>query len=106
MSETVAACRAELTKIGRLRGTSATLLLFVVVSVLVGVLEGASSRVAIDSHSRLLRSDFTPEQAGLDGILYGQLALIVFGVLIVAGEYTSGMMRVSLLAIPSRGRLY
>jgi ABC-2 type transport system permease protein len=106
MSETTAACRAEFTKIRRLRSTIVTLGLFVAVSVLVGALDGASSRSAIDSHSPLLRSDFTPEQAGLDGILYGQLALIVFGVLIVAGEYTSGMMRVSLLAIPRRGRLY
>ncbi|MDQ0907151.1 hypothetical protein QFZ22_003136 [Streptomyces canus] len=35
-----------------------------------------------------------------------KLALIVFGVLVVTGEHTSGMMRVSLLAAPRRGRLY
>ncbi|MDX3133910.1 ABC transporter permease [Streptomyces europaeiscabiei] len=106
MSETVAAIRAEFTKLRGVRGTLVALLLFAPVSVLIGALGGWSAKGAIESDSPGLRSDFTPEQAGLDGILYGQLALIVFGVLIVSSEYASGMMRVSLLAVPRRGRLY
>ncbi|MFE0377467.1 ABC transporter permease [Streptomyces inhibens] len=106
MSETVAAIRAEFTKLRGVRGTFIALLLFVPVSVLIAALGGWSARGAIESDSPGLRSDFTPQQAGLDGILYGQLALIVFGVLIVSSEYASGMMRVSLLAVPRRGRLY
>ncbi|GCB43194.1 ABC transporter permease [Streptomyces sp. NL15-2K] len=106
MSETVAAIRAEFTKLRGVRGTFIALLLFVPVSVLIAALGGWSTKGAIESDSPGLRSDFTPEQAGLDGILYGQLALIVFGVLIVSSEYASGMMRVSLLAVPRRGRLY
>ncbi|MDX3548217.1 ABC transporter permease [Streptomyces europaeiscabiei] len=106
MAETVAAIRAEVTKLRGVRGTLVALLLFVPVSVLIAALGGWSAKGAIESDSPGLRSDFTPEQAGLDGILYGQLALIVFGVLIVTSEYTSGMMRVSLLAVPRRGRLY
>ena len=106
MADTVAACRAELSKVLGIRSTLAALVIFAAFSVLVGALEGSSSRSAIARHSPLLRSDFTPQQAGLDGILYGQLALIVFGVLVVAGEYSSGMMRTSLLAVPRRGRLY
>ncbi|MET8830113.1 ABC transporter permease [Streptomyces sp. NPDC004610] len=106
MSETAAAIRAEITKLRGIRGTFVALLLFVPVSVCIGALGGWSAKGAIESDSPGLRSDFTPEQAGLDGILYGQLALLVFGVLIVSSEYASGMMRVSLLAVPRRGRLY
>ncbi|MGC9437470.1 hypothetical protein [Streptomyces sp. WG5] len=106
MSETAAAVRAEFTKLLGIRGTLAALLLFAPFSLLIAALGGWSAKGAIESDSPGLRPDFTPQQAGLDGVLYGQLALIVFGVLIVSSEYTSGMMRVSLLAVPRRGRLY
>jgi ABC-type transport system involved in multi-copper enzyme maturation permease subunit len=106
VSETLAAVRAETTKLRGIRGTQLALLLFALVSILVAALDGWSAKGALESDNPGLRSDFTPQQAGLDGILYGQLALIVFGVLVVTSEYTSGMMRVSLLAVPRRGRLY
>ncbi|MFE1955182.1 ABC transporter permease [Streptomyces sp. NPDC059524] len=106
MSETVAAVRAEFTKVRAVRATCLALLLFVPLSVLIAALDGWSAKSAIESDSGMLRDGFTAQQAGLDGILYGQLALIVFGVLVVSTEYSSGMMRVSLLAVPRRGRLY
>jgi ABC-2 type transport system permease protein len=106
VSETLAAVRAETTKLRGIRGTQLSLLLFALISILVAALDGWSAKGALESGNPGLRADFTPEQAGLDGILYGQLALIVFGVFVVAGEYGSGMMRVSLLAVPRRGRLY
>lgn len=106
VSETVAAVRAEVTKLPGARGAFAALLVFAPFSLAIAALGGWSAKGAIESGNPGLRSDFTPEQAGLYGILYGQLALIVFGVLAVSGEYTSGMMRVSLLAVPRRGRLY
>ncbi|MFE6908572.1 ABC transporter permease [Streptomyces erythrochromogenes] len=106
MSELVAAVRAEFTKVRGVRSTFLALLLFAPVSILVAALDGWSARGALESNSPMLRDGFTAQQAGLDGILYGQLALIVFGVLVVAGEYGSGMMRVSLLAVPRRGRLF
>jgi len=106
MSETLAAVNAETTKLRGIRGTQLSLLLFALISILVAALDGWSAKGALESGNPNLRADFTPQQAGLDGILYGQLALIVFGVLVVAGEYTSGMMSVSLLAVPRRGRLY
>ncbi|WP_059005879.1 ABC transporter permease [Streptomyces specialis] len=106
MSETAAAIRAEFTKVWCVRGTFAALLLFAPISVLVAALDGWSARSALESGNSQLRDGFTPEQAGLDGVLYGQLALIAFGVLVFTNEYGSGMMRVSLLAVPRRGRLY
>ncbi|MFE0130799.1 ABC transporter permease [Streptomyces sp. NPDC059037] len=106
MAETLAAVRAEFTKVRGVRGTFLALLLFIPLSLLVAALDGWSARSALESDRGMLRDGFTAEQAGLDGILYGQLALIVFGVLVVSSEYGSGMMRVSLLAVPRRGRLY
>ncbi|WP_404868615.1 ABC transporter permease [Kitasatospora griseola] len=106
MPETLAALRGELVKLRRVRGTFLALLLFAPVSLGIGALDGVSARSALDAHNPLLRADFTPEQTGLDGIQYGQLALIVFAVLAVAGEYGSGLLRTSLLAVPDRGRLY
>ncbi|MFE4359778.1 MULTISPECIES: ABC transporter permease [Streptomycetaceae] len=106
MSETAAAMRAEFTKLRGVRGTFVALLLFAPASLFLSALGGWSARKAIESDNPLLRSDFTPEQTGMDGVLYGQLALIVFAVLLVSSEYSSGMMRVSLLAVPRRGRLY
>ncbi|OIJ94239.1 ABC transporter permease [Streptomyces colonosanans] len=106
MSETFAAVSAETIKLRGIRGAHLSLLLFALVSILIAALDGWSAKGALDSGNPSLRADFTPQQAGLVGVLYGQLALIVFGVLVVTSEYTSGMMRVSLLAVPRRGRLY
>jgi hypothetical protein len=57
-------------------------------------------------HSTFVRPDFSPADAGFVGFAYGQLCLVVFAVLIVAGEYTSGSIRSSLIAVPVRGLLY
>ena len=43
-----------------------------------------------------------PTQVSLRGIYLGQLALGVLGVLVVSGEYATGMIRASLTAIPHR----
>jgi len=43
-----------------------------------------------------------PTQVSLRGIYLGQLAIGVLGVLVVSGEYTTGMIRASLTAHPRR----
>lgn len=106
MTENFAAMRAELTKLRSARGALIALLLFALVSIAVGALDGWSARQAIRTHSPLLASGFTPEQAGTVGVLYGQVALIAFGVLVVTNEYRTGMIRLSLLAMPRRGQFY
>ncbi|MBD0670745.1 ABC transporter permease [Streptomyces sp. CBMA156] len=95
--------RAELTKIGTVRSTLVPLAAALVTSVGIGVVNGASARSAIDRGSHLLRSDFDPLDAGFVGVQFGQLALIAFAVLLIGGEYGSGMVRTSLTAVPSRG---
>jgi ABC-2 type transport system permease protein len=106
VGETTAAMNAEFTKLRSVRGTVVSLTLFALVSIGVAALDGWSAGHAIATHSRLLRSGFTPEQAGFDGILYGQVAIIAFGVLVVTSEYGSGMIRLSLLAVPRRGQFF
>ncbi|MER7580188.1 ABC transporter permease [Kitasatospora sp. NPDC097691] len=101
-----AVVRAELTKIGTVRSSLVPLLIALVVSVGIGVLNGASARSAIDRNSSLLRPDFNPVDAGFVGVQFGQLALIAFAALMVCTEYGSGMIRTSLAAVPSRGLLY
>ncbi|MGC0420945.1 ABC transporter permease subunit [Embleya sp. AB8] len=50
--------------------------------------------------------NFSPLMAGLYGVTLGQLALVVFGVLLVGSEYSSGSIRGSLTAVPRRGMFY
>jgi len=102
----VAASRAEFTKLRSMRSTLVTLSLFFPVSIGIGALEGWSVRGAIASHSPMLIPDFSAAQAGFDGVLIGQLALIVFSVLLVTSEYGSRMIGLSLLAVPRRGHFY
>src|ERR1700704_1085440 len=106
MRTLVAASRAEFTKLRSMRSILVALSLFFPISLGIGALEGWSARGAIASHSPMLRSDFSAAQAGFDGVLIGQLALIVFSVLLVTSEYGSRMIGLSLLAVPRRGHFY
>lgn len=102
----LALLRAEFTKLRTLRSVLAVLALVVLVSVGFGLLTGFGARAALDSNDPRLVRDFNPQEAGFDGILYGQVPMIVFGVLLVTGEYSSGMIGMSLLAVPRRTRFY
>src|ERR1700682_1984411 len=103
MRDLLAAASAEFTKLRSIRSTLVALSLFFPISIGIGVLEGWSVRGAIASHSPALRPDFSAAQVGFDGVLYGQLALIVFSVLLVTSEYGSRMIGLSLIAVPGRG---
>jgi len=101
-----AAIRAEFVKMRSLRSAAITLALVAVISLGISALGGWSYRHAIATHSPSLAPGFTASGAGFDGILYGQLAAIVFAVLLVTCEYGSGMIKLSLLAMPRRGGFY
>jgi len=106
IKDLVAASRAEFTKLRSMRSTLVTLSLFFPISIGIGALEGWSVRGAIASHSPMLIPDFSAAQAGFDGALIGQLALIVFSVLLVTSEYGSRMIGLSLIAVPRRLHFY
>ncbi|MFF8017395.1 ABC transporter permease [Streptomyces sp. NPDC007929] len=95
--------RSEWTKIRSVASTVWTLSLVVVVTVALGMLIAALSKNEFDSMSARDRAEFDPTFISFAGMSLGQLAMIVFGVLVVSNEYSTGMIRSSLAAVPQRG---
>ncbi|MYR47423.1 ABC transporter permease [Streptomyces sp. SID5910] len=95
--------RSEWTKIRSVASTVWTLSLAVVVTVALGMLISALSKNEFGDMSRRDQLSFDPTFVSFAGMSLGQLAMIVFGVLVVANEYSSGMIRTSLAAVPQRG---
>ncbi|WP_438485820.1 ABC transporter permease [Streptomyces sp. S186] len=95
--------RSEWTKIRSVRSTVWTLGVAVVVTLVVGVLICTLARKDFDSMPDERRLAFDPTAISFAGMGLGQLALIVFGVLVVSNEYSTGMIRASLAAVPQRG---
>jgi len=97
--------RSEWTKFWSLRSTWWTLLIAVVVTI------GFATLVAWGGSHGL--KDMTPQQrATLDvtnlataGVAFGQLAMAVLGVLMVAGEYSTGGIKTTFVAVPQRLRV-
>ncbi|MFF9560727.1 ABC transporter permease [Streptomyces albus] len=103
---TVAAIRAEWTKVRTLRSMVAVLVGTFVASVGLAVLSGASVSRALRADNGMVRADFNPVDSGFNIVWYTQLGMVAFGVLLMSGEFGSGMIRVSLAAVPQRWRLY
>jgi ABC-2 type transport system permease protein len=102
-----AVLRSEWTKLRTLRSTVWMLALTFLISVGLAVASGASVRAAYQNgNAALVRPDFDPVYSGFVGLLYGQLALIAFGCLLVTTEYGSGTIRATIAAVPQRGLAY
>ncbi|MGC9540796.1 ABC transporter permease [Streptomyces sp. UG1] len=95
--------RSEWTKIRSVASTVWTLSLAVVVTIALGILISALSKNEFDNMSRRDQLSFDPTFISFAGMSLGQLAMIVFGVLVVSNEYSTGMIRSSLAAVPQRG---
>ncbi|HTT89681.1 MAG TPA: ABC transporter permease [Acidimicrobiales bacterium] len=91
---------SEWTKIRTLRSTLFTLAATVVLVVGVSALISYEASVNYSP----LSGPWDPTAASLSGLLIGQLTIAVLGVLVITGEYTTGMIRTSLAAVPRRGR--
>ncbi|MFE1316984.1 ABC transporter permease [Kitasatospora phosalacinea] len=99
-----AVAQSEWTKIRSVRSTVWSLASVFLITVALGL--------AISLVARNNVSDFTEDGRPFDatavsfiGVGFGRLAIVVFGVLAVGNEYSSGMIRVSLAAVPQRGTL-
>ncbi|MGW2344851.1 ABC transporter permease subunit [Streptomyces sp. NPDC001661] len=95
--------RSEWTKIKSVNSTALTLGLAVLVSVGLGMLISALTNNEFDKMSTGDKLTFDPTFISFSGLTLGQLAMLVFGVLVVASEYSTGMIRTSLAAVPQRG---
>lgn len=97
---------AELTKIVTLRSTVWSLVPAFVVTVGISALVALSFRTSLPRQPADRQAAFDPLFATFYGVTLGQLAMVVFGVLVVGAEYRSGTIRASLLAVPRRGLWY
>lgn len=89
--------RAEWTKARTVRSTWWSLTVSAVLCLGLAVLLGVQMAAAND------RMSGTAAQLAFYPLLVGQIALVVFGVLLVSAEYTTGTIRASLAAVPRRG---
>ncbi|MFE2987272.1 ABC transporter permease [Streptomyces sp. NPDC059262] len=95
--------RSEWTKIRSVASTVWTLGLAAVLTIALGVLISILSRNEFNNMNARDRLSFDPTFISFAGMSLGQLAMIVFGVLVVSNEYSTGMIRTSLAAVPQRG---
>lgn len=102
----VAAVRAEWVKIRTVRSTVWSLLLTFALCAGLSLLFGLTLRGGFDRMDQEARANFDPVLAGFYSLTLGQIALVVFGVLLVSSEYGSGSIRASLTAMPRRGIFY
>ncbi|MDX3748478.1 ABC transporter permease [Streptomyces sp. AK08-02] len=94
---------SEWAKLWSLRSTWITLGLGLLFLVAFGLIAASRYRSGIDSGN--LDSDFADSSTvslSLFGTNFAQLALGVLGVLVTAGEYSTGMIRSTLAAVPRR----
>ncbi|MCP3757097.1 ABC transporter permease [Streptomyces sp. TBY4] len=103
MSAFSAVLQSEWTKIRTVASTSWTLAIAFLVTVGFGAAFCALVNATFDDMSELERATFDPTLLSFTGMGFGQLAIIVFGVMVVSTEYSSGMIRTSLAAVPRRG---
>ncbi|MFC1417233.1 ABC transporter permease [Streptacidiphilus cavernicola] len=96
---------SEWTKIKTVRSTVVTLLSAFVVTVGLGAVICLVTNAQWNSMSDHDKLTFDATNTSFSGIFLGQLAVIVFAVLVVGNEYSSGMIRVTLAAVPQRATL-
>lgn len=93
---------SEWIKMRSLRSTAFTLLAGVFAMIAIGWIVGAAtnshwSRMAADERAR-----FSAIDSSLAGYHLAQLAVGVLGVLLISGEYATGMIRATFSAVPTR----
>ena len=97
--------RSEWTKLRSVRSTFWALTVTVVLGIALGA---AISAVAAHGYAKSSASgklSWDPTALSLDGMAIASLAIAVLGVLCISSEYSSGMIRTSLIAVPKRGRV-
>jgi ABC-type transport system involved in multi-copper enzyme maturation permease subunit len=94
--------RSEWTKLTSLRSTVWTLLAAVVVTIGLGDLICLAVVANWDHASVKDKLTFQPVLQSLTGAYFSQIAIGVLGVMLITGEYSTGMIRTSLGSVPRR----
>ena len=94
--------RSEWTKLHSLRSTRWSLAAAVFLTIAFPILFAAVTASHWNSMSPGERADRNPLDIALAGVNVSQLAIAVLGVLIITGEYSTGMIRASFSAVPKR----
>lgn len=92
------ALASEWTKIRSVRSTVWALVAMFITSVGIGGLVGVGVNTADHAVMAVLAPNFF-------GLMFGQLAIITLGVLVITSEYTTGMIRTTMTACPQRSRV-
>jgi hypothetical protein len=93
---------SEFTKFRSLRSTMWTLLAGVVLMIGLGALFSSVTASQYHTFSAADKATFDPVATSLTGVIFAVVAFGVLGVLLTGGEYSTGMIRSSLTAVPRR----
>lgn len=96
---------SEWTKVKTVRSTLVTLLAAFAVTVALGAVICLVTNSQWSTFTEQDKLTFDATSTSFSGVFLGQLAVIVFAVLVVGNEYSSGMIRVTLSAVPQRSSL-
>lgn len=94
--------RSEWTKLYSLRSTRWALLVTAVMTIGFGIIESVVTVSCWGSMSAADKATFDPLSTSLLGVTFGVLAIGVLGVLLITGEYSTGMIRSTMTAAPKR----
>ncbi|MCX4690962.1 ABC transporter permease [Streptomyces sp. NBC_01408] len=100
-----AVLNSEWTKIRTVASTSWTLATAFLITVAIGAGLCAVVSATFEDLPETQQVTFDATQMSFSGMLLGQVAMLVFGAMVVGSEYSTGMIRTSLAAVPSRARL-
>jgi ABC-2 type transport system permease protein len=93
---------SEWTKFRSLRSTVWTLGVAAILMVGISALFSAVVANKYDTFNAADLAQFNPIGTSLQGVTFAQLAIGVLGVLLVTGEYSTGMIKASLTVVPRR----
>jgi ABC-2 type transport system permease protein len=94
--------QSEWTKLRSLRSTVYTLAVAVAITIVIGLVFSIVTGDHYATMDRVDRIAFNAASTSVNGNLFAQLAFGVLGVLVMSGEYSTGMIRASLTAVPKR----
>ena len=94
--------RSEWTKLRSVRSTRWAFLAAVVFTIGIAALACAIVSHHYPQMSAHDRADFHPLEINFAGVQLAQLAIGVLGVLVITAEYSTGMIRASMTAVPAR----